>query len=79
MADSLVPQLDVRLGFETFGIHGRFHLVRIENEHTAFSPSLSYESNIFLNEAIFIVGTNLHALLLDLANQDQILCYGGYM
>mgnify|MGYP006973849870 CR=1 FL=1 len=25
--DSLVPQLDVRLGLETFDIHGRFHLI----------------------------------------------------
>ena len=29
VADSLVPQLD---GFETFGVHGRFYLVRVEDE-----------------------------------------------
>ena len=68
MGDSLVPQLDVHLGFETFGIHGLFHLVRIENEHAAFSPSLSYESTIFLDEATFVVEMNLHALLHDLAD-----------
>ena len=32
VADSLVPQLDVCLGFETFGVLGRFYLVRVEDE-----------------------------------------------
>ena len=32
VADSLVPQLDVCLHFATFGIHGRFYLVRVEDE-----------------------------------------------
>ena len=32
VADSLVPQLDVCLGLETFGAHGRFYLVRVEDE-----------------------------------------------
>ena len=74
MANSLVPQLDVRLSFETFGIHGRFHLLRIEsNEHSAFSPSPSYELANFFNKASFVVELYLHALLHDLADRDQIL------
>ena len=32
VADSLVPLLDVCLDFETFSVHGRFYLVRIEDE-----------------------------------------------
>ena len=32
VADSLVPQLDVCLGFETFDVHVRFYLVRVEDE-----------------------------------------------
>ena len=32
VADSLVPQLDVCLRFETFGVHGRFYLIRVEDE-----------------------------------------------
>ena len=32
VADSLVPQLDVCLGYETFGVHGRFYLVQVEDE-----------------------------------------------
>ena len=79
MADSLVAQLDARLGFETFGIHDRFHLIRIENEHATFSPSSRYESAIFLDEATFVVETNLHALLHDLADQYQIICYCWYI
>ena len=61
MADSLEPQLDVHLGFETFGIHGRFHLVWFENELSALSPSPSYALTILFNKAstelFVIVGT----------------------
>ena len=32
MANPLVSQLDVCLGFVTFGVHGRFYLVRFEDE-----------------------------------------------
>ena len=38
-----------------------------------FCPPFRYESAIFLDEA------NLHALLHDLADQDQFFCYGGNM
>ena len=59
--------------FETFGVHGRFYLVRIEDEHAAFSPSLHYEWTIFLDEETFVVKADLHALFHDLADRDQIL------
>ena len=74
LADSLVPQLDVRLDFKTFGIRGRFHLIRIENEHAAFSLSPRYKLAIFFYKASSIVETDLHASLHDLANRGQILC-----
>ena len=79
MANSLVPQFDVCLGFETFTVHCRFHLVRIEDEHSAISPPLRYESAIFLDEASFFVEADLHALLHDLADGDQILRYCGHV
>ena len=79
MADSFVPQLDVCLSFETFGVQGRFYLVRVEDEQATVSPSLGYKSAVFLDEATFVVEANLHALLHDLANRDQILCDGGYI
>ena len=79
VADSLVPQLDARLVFETVSVHCRFHLVRIEDEHSAVSPPLSYESAILLDEASFFVEADLHALLHDLADRDQILCYCGHV
>ena len=61
VANSLVPQLDVCLGFVTFGVNGRFYLVRIENEHATFTLPLRYERSIFLDEATFVVEANLHA------------------
>ena len=79
MADSFVPQLDACLRFETFCVHCRFHLVRIEDEHTAFFPPLSYDSAIFLDETTFVVEADLHALLHDLADRDQILRYCGHV
>mgnify|MGYP000479906810 CR=1 FL=1 len=75
MIDSLVPQLEVLLSFETLGIQSRFHLIRFENEHSTFSPSSSYESAIFLNEASFVVETNFHSLLHNLAYREQIRHY----
>ena len=43
------------------------------------SLPLSYESTIFLDETTFVVEADLHALLHDLANGDQILCYCGHV
>ena len=43
------------------------------------SPSLGYDSAVFLDEAPVVVETNLHALLHDLADRDQILRDGRYM
>ena len=79
MADSLVLQLDVCLGFETFGVHGRFYLVRVEDEKETVSPSLGYDSAVFLNEASVVVETDLHALLHNLADRDKIICYCGHV
>ena len=59
VADSHVPQLDACLRFETFAIHGLFHLVRVEDEYATISPSLGYESAIFLDEATFSVEGSL--------------------
>ena len=78
MADSFVLELDACLGFETFSVHCLFHLIRIEDGHSAFSSSLGYELDIFLDEATFIVEADLYALLRDLTNRDQILCYCGH-
>ena len=42
-------------------------------------PSLGYESIVFLDEVTFVVEADLHALLHDLADRDQILCYCGHV
>ena len=49
--------------------HGRFYLMRIEDEHSA----------LFFDEAPFLVESNLHPLLNHLDDRDQILRDGGYM
>ena len=75
VVDSLVPQLNIRLNLETFGIHGRFYLIQIENKYLAFSPSFGNEFAILFYKAASIVEIDLHALLHDLADWDQILRY----
>ena len=49
--------------------------VRIENKHSAFSPSSSDELAVLFYKADSVVEMNLHALLHNLANRDQIFCY----
>ena len=79
VANSLVPQLYVGIGFRAFCEHGRFHLVRIENEHSALSSSARDDSALFFDEATVLVESNLHPLLNQLADRDQILRDGRYM
>ena len=79
VVDSLVLQLDVCLGFETFVVHGRFYLIWIKDEQATFSPPLHYESVVFLVQTTFVVEADLNALLHDLANRDHVLCYGGHV
>jgi hypothetical protein len=63
MADSLVPYVQVGLGFQALCEHGRFDLGRCEDEHTAFSATVSYDSVVFFDEAPLIVEAYLHSLL----------------
>ena len=55
VANSLVPQLYVGIDFRAFCEHGRLHLVRIEDEHSALSSSAHDDSTLFSNEAPFFV------------------------
>ena len=79
MADSLVPYVQVGLGFEALCEHGRFDLGRCEDKHTAFSATVSYDSVVFFDEAPLIVESYLHALLDYLPDRDQVLGDGGNM
>ena len=65
--------------FRAFCEHGRFHLVRIENEHSALSSSVHDYSTLFFDETTALVESNLHPLLNNLADRDQILRDGRYM
>ena len=55
VANPLLPQLYVRIVFGAFCEHGRFHLVWIENEHSALSSSTRDKSALFFNEATALV------------------------
>ena len=75
MDDSFVPQLYVSVGFMALGKHCRFHLVRVKDEHSAFSSTTSNNSAFFFYEASSVIEPNLHALFHDLVDEDQILHY----
>ena len=80
VANSLVPQLYVEVGFRTFHEHGGFHLMQIENEHSTLSSSTRDDSAFFFDEAApVLVESNLHPLLNHLVDRDQILHDSGYM
>ena len=79
IANSFVPYLYVCIGFGAFSKHGRFHLVRIENEHSTFPSTTSDELAFLLDEATTLVEMDLHPLLQNLADWDQILRDGWYM
>ena len=59
--------------------HGRFYLVRLDDKHLVFPSITSGKSAFLFNEATTLVESDLHALLHNLANWDQILCDGRYM
>ena len=79
VVDPFVPQLYVGVGSMALGKHCRFHLVRIEDEHSTFFSSASDNSAFLFDEATMVVESNLHALFHDLADQDQILRYSWNM
>ena len=68
MTDSLVLQVDGHLNLKTFGVHGEFHLVRFENEHSDFFSSLGYEPTIVFYKVSSIIEMDFHALLHDLVD-----------
>ena len=76
VAYPLVPQLNVGVDSLTPGIHCRFHLMRVEDEHLTFSPTTCDKSvTFFFNESSSIIEANLHALFHNLADRDKIFCY----
>mgnify|MGYP000550673338 CR=1 FL=1 len=79
VADPFVPQLYVGVGSMALSKHCRFHLVRIEDEHSSFSSSASYDSAFLFDEAATFVELNLHDLFHDLADRDQILYSSWHM
>ena len=74
-----IPYLYVGVGFGAFCKHGRFHLMLVENEHSALSSSASDELALFFDEETALVESNLLSLFHNLVDGDQILHDGWYM
>ena len=51
--------------------------MRVEDEHLAFSSTTRHDSAFLYNEveASYVIEANLHALVHDIADEDQILLY----
>ena len=60
MVESSVPQVDVGLDLESFGVHGQFQLVHIDDEILNFSTSMNDKLTRTLNEVTSSVEPNLH-------------------
>ena len=73
VANLLVPQIYVLIGFGAFCEHDRFYLVRNENENSALSSSARDNSALFFYKATALVESYLHALFNHLVDRDQIL------
>ena len=56
MANSLVSYIQVGFDFEALCVHGRFDLGRCEDEHTAFSTAVSYDSVAVFSRFPLVVG-----------------------
>ena len=68
--------LYISVGFKALCKHGRFHL---NDKHSAFPSTTRDDLAFLLDEPTTLVKSNLHALLNNLANRDQIRRYGQYM
>ena len=59
--------------------NGWYHLMRIENEHSKLLFAREWWVDSFFDETAALVKLNLHTLLHNLANGDQVLRDGQYM
>ena len=79
LADSFVSYLYVGVGFIALCVHCCFYLIRLEDKHPAFPLTTSNESTFFFNEAASVIEPDLHVLLHNLADRDQIHHYSWNM
>ena len=73
VADPLMPQVDIRFNFLSFGEHCSADVVRVEDEHPPFSSILCDDLSFFFNEAAKVGEPNLHSLFDNLSDRHQIL------
>ena len=65
-----MPQVDIRLGFLS---HCGAPVSGVEDEHPPVSAPLRNHTAFFLNEATEVCEPNLHPLVDDLPDRDQVL------
>ena len=63
VADSSLPQVDVGLYLESFGVHGRFHRFYVKDEYSTFSTFMNDKLTLILDSATSSVEPNLQDIL----------------
>ena len=72
VAYPLVPQVDIRLDFLSFHKHFGANVIGVEDEHPLVSAPLRDHTTFFLDEAPEVCEPNLHPLVNDLPDRDQV-------
>ena len=77
VAYPLMPQVDIRLDFSSFREHGGAYVISVEDEHPPISAPLHNNLAFFLDEAPEMREPDLHPLVDDLSDLDQVLLIVG--
>ena len=75
VAITFVPQLDIRLPFESLCLHHGGYIDLMGDKHSAFSPTTRNKFSLVFDETAVEVESNCHSLLHYLSYRNQILRY----
>ena len=73
VVNPLMPQVDIRFNFLSFGKHCGVNIVCVKDEHPPFSSPLHDDFPFFLDEATKVGEPDLHPLVDALFGRNQIL------
>ena len=68
MVDPLMPQIDMRFNFLTFGKQRGADFIRVEDEHPLFSMPFRNNLALFLDEAPKVGKSSVHSLVINMAD-----------